>query len=286
MSLNTAIFRSMCRRSDAKRDAGLTTPADVRRIDDISYGPDEKWTLLDVYRPNWTEEKLPVIVSFHGGGWIYGDKEVYQFYCMDLARRGFAVVNYNYRLAPKYKFPAPMEDTNSVFAWLMKNAGEYGFDTGNIFAVGDSAGAMGIALYACVLTNLPYAARYDFLAPEGLSIKGLGLDCGVYTSESFKKNSDFIDRRRYDETISLMNVVDHVTDKFPPCFLLTSTGDFLKDEPAKLAPVLARCGVRYETRLYGTQTEQPGHVFHCDIRSETGRTANDEQCAFFRELSD
>ena len=48
----------------------------------------------------------PVIVSFHGGGWVYGDKNVYQFYCMELAKRGFAVVNYSYNqrgllLAPR-----------------------------------------------------------------------------------------------------------------------------------------------------------------------------------------
>ena len=74
MSLNTYIFRFMCSRSDSKRDAGLTTPADIARTDNIAYGTDEKWHLLDLYRPKDTEEKLPVIVSFHGGGWVYGTK--------------------------------------------------------------------------------------------------------------------------------------------------------------------------------------------------------------------
>lgn len=55
---------------------------------------------------------IPVIVSVHGGGWGYGDKERYQYYCMSLAQQGFAVVNFSYRLASKYKFPAPLEDTN------------------------------------------------------------------------------------------------------------------------------------------------------------------------------
>ena len=63
-----------------------------------------KWQKLDVYRQKDATGKLPVIVSVHGGGWVYGDKERYQFYCMDLAERGFAVVNFSYRLAPEYKF--------------------------------------------------------------------------------------------------------------------------------------------------------------------------------------
>lgn len=98
---------------------------------------------LDVYRPKATniEEKLPVIVSVHGGGWVYGDKEGYQYYCMSLAQRGFAVVNFSYRLAPESKFPASIIDTNLVFGWILDHAEEYGFDTENIFAVGDSAGA-------------------------------------------------------------------------------------------------------------------------------------------------
>ena len=92
----------MCTKSDTARDSGLTTPPEIQRFDDIQYGSDPKWNILDVYRPKSAADSLlPVIVSFHGGGWVYGDKEVYQFYCMDLAKRGFAVINYTYRLAPK-----------------------------------------------------------------------------------------------------------------------------------------------------------------------------------------
>ena len=101
-------------KNDEIRDKGLTTPEDVVRYDDIFYGENHKWQILDVYRPKDSEGILPVIVSVHGGGWVYGDKERYQWYCMDLARRGFAVVNFTYRLAPEYKFPSPIEDTNSV----------------------------------------------------------------------------------------------------------------------------------------------------------------------------
>ena len=84
--------------SDAKRDAGLTTPSDIQRFDNISYGKDPVWQSLDLYRPKSMDgKKLPVIVSVHGGAWVYGTKEIYQFYCMRLAQFGFAVVNFNYR---------------------------------------------------------------------------------------------------------------------------------------------------------------------------------------------
>ena len=128
-------IRQLFTKYDDIRDAGLTTPAGIRRFDDIQYGSDPAWQKLDVYRPAAATGKLPVIVSFHGGAWAYGDKERYQYYCMELAMHGFAVVNYTYRLTPEYQFPAPLEDTNLVFGWVLEHAeelaemGVMGFET-------------------------------------------------------------------------------------------------------------------------------------------------------------
>lgn len=170
MSEMSDTIRKLFREGDDRRDAGLTTPEGIRRFDDIVYGEDAERQILDVYRPRDKAGVLPVIVSVHGGGWVYGDKERYQYYCMDLACRGFAVVNFTYRLAPEYKFPAALEDTNQVFAWVLDHAEEYGFDRTRIFGVGDSAGAHNLGLYAAVCTNPEYAAKYSFQPPEGLSL--------------------------------------------------------------------------------------------------------------------
>ncbi|MCD8019444.1 MAG: carboxylesterase family protein [Clostridiales bacterium] len=80
-------------KGDDIRDAGLTTPDTIQRFDDLRYGNDADCQLLDVYRPKEAHgEVLPVIISVHGGGWVYGDKERYQYYCMSLAERGFSAV--------------------------------------------------------------------------------------------------------------------------------------------------------------------------------------------------
>lgn len=287
MSRKSIIFREMCAVSDAERDAGLTTPPGVERFDDIQYGSDSQWNVLDVYRPKALSGKLPVIVSFHGGGWVYGDKNVYQFYCMELAKRGFAVVNYSYRLAPEYTYPAPYEDTNEVFRWLLENADRYGFDTDNIFGVGDSAGALGMAIYALIITDRKYAEYYDFTVPEGLRLKGLGLSCGLYKVKESKTVStlrDFLKKEDYPAMLERLNVVDMVSSSFPPCFLMTAVGDFLRDESVRFAERLGKAGVRYEYKLYGTEKEPLGHVFHCNVRLAEAAQANDDMCAFFRTL--
>lgn len=90
MSQMSDFMRQQFKAGDDVRDAGLTTPPDIRRYDDIVYGPDSQIQKLDVYRPvEAGENKLPVIVSVHGGGWVYGDKERYQYYCMHPAQMGF-----------------------------------------------------------------------------------------------------------------------------------------------------------------------------------------------------
>ena len=103
MSAKSDAVRKSFKEFDDVRDAGLTTPEDIVRFDDICYGEDINWQKLDVYRPkSAVGQVLPVSVSIHGGGWVYGDKERYQYYCMSLAQHGFAVVNYTYRLAPEF----------------------------------------------------------------------------------------------------------------------------------------------------------------------------------------
>ena len=97
--------RSKWAKNDAIRDAGIKEPEHVKKITDIVYSESEtedekKWHLMDIYYPTENKRFLkngnyPVIVSVHGGGWFYGDKELYRLYTMTLATYGFAVVNFN-----------------------------------------------------------------------------------------------------------------------------------------------------------------------------------------------
>ena len=296
MSQASDFVRTNFKDGDDIRDAGLTTPGDIVRCDDIIYGADPRWQSLDVYRPKAEEGKiLPVIVSVHGGGWVYGDKERYQFYCMNLAQRGFAVVNFTYRLAPENKFPASLEDTNSVFTWVLDNADKYGFDKEHIFAVGDSAGAHNLGLYSSICTNPEYAAKYDFRPPEGFAPTAVALNCGAYVitlskgpdgSDDLTQTlmGDLLPEKGSDEELELINVVNHVTPNYPPTFFMTCTGDFLKNQAPLMAEKLAEAEVPFMYRFYGDKDHVLGHVFHCNIRTEDAKLCNDEQCEFFRKF--
>ena len=291
MSAVSDKIRAMFAEGDKIRDEGLTTPDDIIRFDDIAYGEDKKWQVLDVYRPKGKEGKLPVIISVHGGGWVYGDKEVYQWYCMNLAQRGFAVVNFTYRLAPEYKFPASLEDTNSAVKWVLSHAEEYGLDTAHFFAVGDSAGAHNLSLYTAALTNPDYAENFTFELPEDFCFNAIALNCGAFRISlggtedlTTMLMADFLPGEGTDEELYLISCVNHITDKFPPVFVMTAVDDFLKAQPSVVIPKLVENDIPHISRFYGTKENRLGHVFHCNIKTEDARICNDEECAFFREF--
>lgn len=281
--------------SDAKRDAGLTTPENVERFDDIVYGTDPEWNVLDVYRPKGKEGKLPVIVSVHGGGWVYGDKELYQFYGMSLAQREFAVVNFTYHLAPEYKYPTQVEDINMVIAWMYDNAEKYGLDMEHVFMVGDSAGGHLAGLYGAICTNPDCAKNYSFAVPNGFKPLALGLNCGAYVPmgengkdmvnpDSKDLMEDFLPGGGTLEEIREINVTRYVTPDYPPVYLMTAFGDFCKPQAPLLSKVLDENKVRYQYKLYGDEETPLYHVFHLTIQEEEGQRCNDEECGFFRQI--
>ena len=275
-------------KGDRKRDAGLQTPDDVRRFDDIAYGPNKKYQLLDVYRPKDAEGKLPVIVSVHGGGWVYGTKETYQFYCMSLAQRGFAVVNYSYRLAPEYKYPAQIEDTNMVIRWILDNGESYGFDLNNIFALGDSAGGHLLSVYTAMLNDRAYAMHYRIDTPEDFRFNAIALNCGVYHQEYTGKGmtirllNDLLPKGWTREDLEMLNSADKISPAYPPTYVMSANGDFLKDQVDFIVPELKKNGIPHVVKIYGDTDNVLRHVFHVNIKQKDAAVCNDEECAFFR----
>ena len=293
MSQISDFIRKMFKEGDDIRDAGLTTPADIVRYDDICYGSDAQWQVLDVYRPVQAQgEKLPVLISVHGGGWVYGDKDRYQFYCMNLAQHGFAVVNFTYRLAPEFRFPSSAEDTNLVAGWVMDHASEYGFDTDHIFAVGDSAGGHLLSIYAAICTNPNYAQKFPFRVPEGFVLQAIALNCGVYNIMDIEKldndtiviMQDLLPGGVTKEGLALLSSVQYITENYPPVCYMTCTGDFLKAQAPVLEKKLLEVNIPHEFHYFGSSQKELGHVFHLNIRSEDAKACNDLECAYFQRF--
>ena len=108
---------------------------------------DDRELLLDAFVPQ-REGKCPAVLVVHGGAWRSGNRLQLRSYASALAKRGFVCFAIDYRLAPKHKFPAQIEDCRAAVKWIRANAADYHVDEGRVGAIGYSAGGHLVCLLA------------------------------------------------------------------------------------------------------------------------------------------
>ncbi len=296
MSFQTFMFKYMAGKNDKKRDAKLVVPENIHLECDINYlNNNDKNNLLDVYYEKDTERLQPTIVSIHGGGYIYGSKEIYKHYCVYLASLGFTVVNFNYHLAPKAKFPSQLTEINAVMEWISEHAEKYYIDANNIFLVGDSAGAQMCSHYAAIFTNPEFEKLFPFETPKDLKVRGVALNCGMYQF-SLKAGGDGHEKftqdiykmyvgRDDEEVKAQLDVLGHITENFPPAFVMTSHYDFLRGNAKPMHDFLTKKGITSEYQCYGKEgQEYMGHVCHVNMNLIEAKQINQDEVEFFKKF--
>lgn len=281
-------MRKQFKTQDDKRDSGLPTEIpEVTRINDLSYGPDPKWNLLDIYLPKNVTKPIPTIINIHGGGWCYGTKETYQFFGLNWAKRGFAFVNANYRLAPDVAFPKELDDVNQYIHFVSQHADEYNLDKNNVFLMGDSAGGQMAEQYITILTNPKYQQLFDYEMTD-LKFKAVVLNsaanfmaapnaingavAGYFTPESVQKYSE------------QLNVEKYITKDFLPTYLSTANQDFLRNSAFKMDGFLTAKNITHICKMYGDEKNPRGHVFLINQKDELAKKANDDEMAFLKSF--
>ena len=115
-------------------------PESIARVENRTVPGSAGEIPVRIYTPVGTAP-FPVLVYFHGGGWVIGNLDTHDGICRSLANRvGCLVVSVDYRLAPEHTFPAAPEDCYAATRWLAEHAGSLGGDKGRIAVGGDSAG--------------------------------------------------------------------------------------------------------------------------------------------------
>ncbi len=289
------VLYNMMAEGDKVRDEGLVMPEEVEIISDIAYGEDKKWNLLDVIRPKKREGLLPVVFNVHGGGWVYGDKDLYRFYCAELAKEGFVVVSFSYRLTPQIVYPEHLQDVNGAMIWTKENIAEYGGDIQRLGIIGDSAGGEMAMMYTCALLNKECREKLKLRMPD-VKIKAAVFNCSVCDLEAGMRDvDDRMDEESREELITailgegygdaeklLGRPYEFITPDFPVSYVMTSNGDFLRHQQHLITEALTEKNVPFEYHEYGSESETLWHVFHCNVRSEAAKICNKNECDFFR----
>ena len=113
----------------------------------LAYGlkPRQK---LDVYTPQDTTRKMPVVVFFYGENWNSGERSNYAFVGRALASRGIVAVIADYRLYPEARYPQILDDAANAVAWTAREIGGFGGDAHQLFVMGHSADAYNASMLA------------------------------------------------------------------------------------------------------------------------------------------
>lgn len=278
-------------KSDEKNHATQTAPAGIREINDIPYIKDgSRYHLLDVYYPEGIGDRLPVIIDVHGGGWMYGDKELNKLYCLALASRGYTVFNISYPLVPDVTVNEQIKDVMTALKWISDNLESYPAKRDDIILTGDSAGGM-LAAYTGVLSASGDLCKIFDTRLPGLNFKGLLLTSPVpyMNQKGFMKlytpkmwGSDYKKKATYD----YMNF-DQIAKgaKLPKTCLITSAGDFLAhDQTVQTYRLLTDLGINCKLMDFGGEEgKKLPHVFTVlNPYNEIGRKTIDEALEFLR----
>ena len=244
----------------------LKVPAEMLpdlRVEERKIGHGDRTDIpVRIYWPHSSDEPLPVVVFYHGGGFALGDLDTHDPIARAHAVGAAAiVVSVDYRLAPEHPFPAGVDDCWAALQWVGEHAAEFGGDSNRIAVAGDSAGGN----LSAVVTQL---AR-DNADKGGPTLRFQLLWYPTITSDvslpSFTENADapvlnrevidafltwylpdvdISDPRALPVTFAPANATDF--SGLPPAFIGTAEHDPLRDDGARYAELLKGAGVPVE----------------------------------------
>ena len=237
----------------------------ILRVENFSIPSDNATIPVRIYS-NYTDKNLPILLFFHGGGWVVGDIATHDSICRQLANAAkILVVSVDYRLAPEYPYPVPLTDSYNALKWMHENGTKIGGNPKKIAVAGDSAGgnlAAAVALKA-KFENGPTISFQALIYPVTDLSKLTTTSYQNFAEGSFlakKEMQQYIDYYTPNEEsrqeIYASPLLAKDLENLPSTLIITAGFDPLRDEGEAYGEQLKAAGVpttitRYEGTIHG-----------------------------------
>lgn len=248
------------------RKRGMSTAPDASvTTREMAYGSDPM-QFARIYRPAGAMggKAMPVIVYYHGGGWVIADINVYDATPRLLAKElGAVVVSVEYRHAPEAKFPAQHDDAVAAYRWVLQNAASWGGNPSKVALAGESAGgnlAVATAIYARdhkltapvhILSVYPIANSDQSLPSRRDSANAKPLNAAMLKWFGF-----FYSRSQADQMDPRIDLVKADLKGLPPTTIVNAQIDPLRSDGETLASAMRGAGDRVEQRTFPGVTHE------------------------------
>jgi acetyl esterase len=254
MSASTPEAARRQARREARAYAGRVI--EVGAVRDLEVPADHGPLRARHYAPEEPGGPQPLLVYYHGGGFVIGDLDVYDQACRLLCRHaGVHVLSIEYRKAPEHPFPAAPDDATTAFDWAQANAAaEFGADPERVAVGGDSAGGNLAAVVAREAGSRPFAQLLIYPAVETLDRHYPSHDL---FAEGFFLTSDdrgwfhghYLGTGGHDDPRAHA-LTDHDLTGLPPAIVVTAAFDPLRDEGEAYAEAMRAAGVPVVLRRF------------------------------------
>jgi acetyl esterase len=251
--------RKVLSNAQAGPDQGL--PADIEERK-IPVGP-KGWTRIHVVRPQGAKERLPVVMYFHGGGWVLGGFDTHERLVREIAHGAHAAVIFvDYSLAPELQYPVQIEEDYAATQYVAEHAGEFNVDASRLALAGDSVGGNMVAAVGLLAKerNGPAIAFQVLFYP----VTNYAFHDGSYDEfengpwltrgamkwfwNAYLPNPDKATQR--DPLVSPLQASLEQLQGLPPSLVITGQNDVLRDEGEAYAQKLAEAGVAVTSVRY------------------------------------
>lgn len=213
----------------------------------------EREHLLDLYFPENTEGRLPVLVNIHGGGLFSGQKESNRSFNMRLAGYGYTVVSLNYPLLPDVSFRRQLFDVAEALRFIQRQQNDEAFhcDVEQLNVIGDGAGAL-LALYLAALQENGEMRKAFGISHFDIKIRSLGLISGMfYPNRLLQKvlcRYGKLQKKPYWRFLDVENLVRECS--FAPMYLVTSEEDEQREDTLRLEALLKQQNHPYHLKVW------------------------------------